>query len=187
MLDNKQQTAFLTLYMTNVTKQILLILGVTCRIFPDGEYCLMQWPYGPFPTSVIHTVGFDEAASAKNIPWGISNVVVFQDIRKSPSVVNTSTLGTLSPGSKAKVNTEVNTQLKIVPDNSTITFSIRLIYTQQIETQNWDQDNNPPPLCATYTTPEYWLTATANTSPVKTSGLLGQLRSSLYRGLPSSW
>lgn len=42
--------------------------AVTCSSFPDGEYCLMQCPYGPFPTSVIHTVGLDEAASAKNIP-----------------------------------------------------------------------------------------------------------------------
>ncbi|KAF3854116.1 hypothetical protein F7725_014804 [Dissostichus mawsoni] len=69
--------------------------------FPDGEYCLTLWPYGPFPTSVIHTVGLAEAASARNIPWGISRVVVFQDMRNSPSVENTSTLGTSAPEGQA--------------------------------------------------------------------------------------
>ncbi len=50
----------------------------------------------PFPTSVIHTVGSADAL-ARKIPWGISRLLVFQACRKSPSVLNTSTLGTLSP------------------------------------------------------------------------------------------
>lgn len=37
----------------------------TCSSFPEGDYCLMQWPYGPFPTSVIHTVGSEEATISK--------------------------------------------------------------------------------------------------------------------------
>ncbi len=65
----------------------------------------------PFPTSVIHTVGSADAL-ARKIPWGISRLLVFQACRKSPSVLNTSTLGTLSPLCQAQTRTHTHTHTR---------------------------------------------------------------------------